>query len=94
MMFTTGVNVCNDTKEPCVHATVCGNCCMSTCTNKPRSMTNADRIRAMSDEELAEFLLYDIDRDEFGTTLINKTLIFTKTDMLELLQREWMEEDA
>ena len=38
-----------------VHPNVCSDCLGGT-HFKPRTKTNADRIRSMSDEELAEFL--------------------------------------
>ena len=36
---------------------------------KPRAMTNADRIRSMTDEELAEFICYQIIDRNIGIPL-------------------------
>ena len=49
-----------------VHPNVCSDCLGGT-HFKPRIKTNADRIRSMSDEELAEFL--ELDRDCYGCIL-------------------------
>lgn len=40
--------------EPCVH-------CVGNCIDKYQRKNNADRIRSMSDEELAEFINIPID---------------------------------
>lgn len=65
------------------------------CENKV--LTNADRIRAMSDEELAEFLcgVYDVEnggvyQDECGK-FINGTLIF---DYDQYKIAEWLKQPA
>lgn len=42
---------------------------------KPKTMTNADRIRAMTDEELAEFL-WSIGQNPGGWNYINGKPIF------------------
>ena len=62
-----------------------------------RPMTNADRIRAMSDEELAEFLEgvnrdYDISYGEYFSTKAGD-FIFSKTNLgKEILN--WLQSEA
>ena len=48
-----------------------------TCTAYVPVVTNADRIRAMSDEELAEFIcgIFDDDDDDVGGKFINGDFI-------------------
>jgi hypothetical protein len=51
--------------------------------------SNADRIRAMSDDELAKFIMYGFSADSYGVLIHDKTLFFTTNDVLE-----WLEEPA
>ena len=59
---------------------------------EPKLATNADRIRAMSDEELAEFIggIYTLDRDVWGAydpcIVVEGVKIRDEEDMLEWLQ--------
>ena len=50
-------------------------------------MKNIDKIRAMSLEELAQFLMH-IRYDEFETMIIDGNLLFTDNDIIEWLERE------
>lgn len=50
-------------------------------------LTNANRIRAMSDEELAKFIMHGFVPDSFGTLMHNKRLFFTENDLVEWLQQ-------
>ena len=70
-------------------------------TPELKSITNADRIRAMSDEELAEFLEWEvpypccdpntgIDCERFDVGCANNCPHDKRTEnMLELVQSEW-----
>ena len=51
------------------------------------TMTNADRIRAMSDEELAKFIMYEFTSDSYGVLIHDKTLFFTTNDVMEWLKQ-------
>lgn len=60
---------------------------------KPKLTTNADRIRAMSDEELADFIggIYTLDRDAWGdydpcVVVEQSVKIRDKEDMLDWLR--------
>lgn len=61
---------------------------------KPKPVTNADRIRAMSDEELAEFLscIYTLETDDYGDfdqcTMINGHKFRATEEMLDWLKQE------
>ena len=50
------IGVTENCKNPESYGTICVKCNMCGRFDKPKQ-TNADRIRAMSDEELAEFLI-------------------------------------
>ena len=52
-----------------------------------KNMTNADRIRAMTDEELAKFIMYEFCSDSYGVLIHNKTLFFTTNDVMEWLKQ-------
>lgn len=65
-MLSGDCNVCINGKMPSYSAT-CVECGLSRKNYKP--LTNADRIRAMTDEELANFL----DRVEMGDIDYSKT---------------------
>lgn len=61
---------------------------------EPKFATNADRIRAMSDEDLADFIggIYTLDRDAWGdydpcVVIDQGVKIRDKDDMLDWLQR-------
>ena len=72
----------------------------SICTNesafkqKPKPTTNADRIRAMSDEDLADFIggIYTLDRDAWGDydpcVVVESEKIRDKEEMLDWLKQE------
>ena len=95
-MRTKGYKCYNIKCGACVGKTLCGLSGDEALTCEDRMVnqkTNADRIRAMSEEELAEFLRYGIDRDAYGTMVIGKDLIFSKADMICWLQQP-VKEDA
>jgi hypothetical protein len=60
---------------------------------KAKAVTNADRIRAMTDEELAEYLCKAI-RD--GVMMIFPGAHYSKDDIAELNQNwlDWLREEA
>lgn len=59
------------------------------CPNQRKKQTNADRIRSMSDEELAEFFENEITMPDDGLYLIIEgKQIWNKYDMLAWLQSE------
>ena len=63
--------------------------------DKHETMTNADRIRAMSDEELADFLLgidHYWDDGECIVVLDGKSIHDSKSDIVDWLQSEVEEE--
>ena len=47
---------CQSKAQMCIFASVEGTCCTTDCVLEPRLKTNADHIRTMTDEELAELL--------------------------------------
>ena len=58
---------------------------------KPNYTTNADRIRAMSDEELAEQLIQY--RDDWGDYCTDKGCYATKKEAVEA-ENEWLQQPA
>ena len=47
--------MCGKYNEPCIHATIGGGCCVpSACRHVSKMTTKGDKIRHMTDEELAE----------------------------------------
>ena len=61
---------CNGADSECACPILCADCTAADWTGGTEIKTNADRIRSMSDEELAEFLwnfnLADVSTDKLG----------------------------
>lgn len=87
------------------HEGICCNCgspqfkkkCKTSCCECSLPMTNYERIRNMSVEEMAVFLNYNISQDKYMNTVIRnlddlnikRTICFNLKDM-----REWLESDV
>lgn len=60
------MDIINESIDPCKgcpdHCPVCGNCISNGGCGKPQ--TNGDRIRAMTDRELASFITFQVERKE------------------------------
>ena len=54
--YTCGAGTPEEAETNCTYF-IRGECTSSFCEYRRKKQTNADRIRAMSDEELAEFLI-------------------------------------
>lgn len=54
--YTCGVGTPEEAETNCTYF-IRGECTASFCEYRRKKQTNADRIRAMNDEELAEFLI-------------------------------------
>lgn len=61
-----------------------------------KPMTNADHIRSLSDEELAEFLCSVYDEDEDRAKFINGIIIpaYSEQDIEDWLKQPYLEEDT
>ena len=55
--YTCGAGTPEEAETNCTHF-IRGECTASFCEYRRKKQTNADRIRAMSDDELAEFLTH------------------------------------
>ena len=55
--YTCGAGTLEEAETNCTHF-IRGECTASFCEYRRKKQTNADRIRAMSDDELAEFLTH------------------------------------
>ena len=55
--YTCGAGTPEEAETNCTYF-IRGECTSSFCEYRRKKQTNADRIRAMSDEELADFLAY------------------------------------
>ena len=55
--YTCGAGTPEEAETNCTYF-IRGECTASFCEYRRKKQTNADRIRAMSDEELADFLAY------------------------------------
>lgn len=82
--------------------TLQGYCRCTKCTQKELKQkkerkthipTNFERIKKMGIEELAKFLLFSVDVDEYGTTTIDGFLCFSPNDVIEWLEREVQTDD-
>lgn len=68
--YTCGAGTPEEAEANCTHF-IRGECTASFCEYRKKKQTNADRIRAMNDEELAEFL---IDLADYGNLKIREWL--------------------
>lgn len=68
--YTCGAGTPEEAETNCTYF-IRGECTSSFCEYRRKNQTNADRIRAMNDEELAEFL---IDLADDGTLKIREWL--------------------
>ena len=55
-------------------------------------MTNFDRIKAMSVEEMAEFIFVNFQTDEWFNPIVDNKVIFHENDVAEWLESEVQEE--
>ena len=55
--YTCGAGTPEEAEANCTHF-IRGECTASFCEYRRKKQTNADRIRAMTDEDLADFLAY------------------------------------
>ena len=74
---------CKKDGRPCIHDSDCF---------EPIPITNADRIRAMSDEELAEFLcgVYDDGEYEYDKFICGVIIPYYNEDSI----KEWLKQPA
>lgn len=87
----TDVKCCNTCKKDAEKCNVWHNCGSDCTEHEAKAITNADRIRSMSDEELAEFLGgidHTIDDCEFIVKIGDEWLHDSTADILDWLQSE------
>ena len=80
---------CTGVRCPMQHPYKVDECNNTDCQYRTEPITNADRIRAMSDEELAEFLcsVYD-DDDTFGKFINGYIIPYYNEDSI----KEWLQQ--
>ena len=63
--YTCGAGTPEEAETNCTYF-IRGECTSSFCEYRRKKQTNADRIRAMSDEELAHFLAWHWNKKDYG----------------------------
>ena len=86
--YTCGAGTPEEAETNCTHF-IRGECTSSFCEYRRKKQTNADRIRAMSDEELALWICGVYDIEEENGKFINGIIIpgYAPHDIEEWLQQ-------